>query len=206
MYKINNTDEIRNSVKEEYEKFDLEKFLTGNSVEGAVILVTDKQIVMNDCFSYGDNWRHEDILKKMYKAIYGANDNKNADGWSNFEANVADDGNICLCFIVGDINTALVFLPRNVTNGQYELMEVLNDKIKEIYSNNSECFMGKPLIFTFDDNYNSINSFNNLDKVLDSLKKRIKDNNNRDEIIIGDTIDSFKQRSMLGNVEKNRDS
>lgn len=193
MNNIDNLSEVQEFVKGEYEKFDLEKFLTGNGSKGAAILITDKQIIMNDCSNYGYNWHHEDILKNMYRAIYKTNDNSN-DGWSNFEANVADDGNICLTLNIDDINTMLVFLPRRVTEGQYRFLEILNDKIKEVYDNNKECFVGNPLIFNFDDIKISVN---NLDKLLDSLKKRINNNNiDRDEVIIGDTVDSFKDKNI----------
>lgn len=192
--------DVQEFVKGEYEKFDLEKFFTDNGNRGAAILITDKQIIMNDGSNYGYNWHHENILKNMYRAIYKTNDNSNdIDEWGNFEYNVNRDGNVCLTLNIGNINTMLVFLPRRVTKGQYRLLEILNDKIKEVYDNNKECFVGNPLIFKFDDISISIN---NLDKVLDSLKRRTKDNDrDRDEVIIGDTIDSFSKRSILGTTE-----
>lgn len=187
--------EAQEFVKGEYEKFDLEKFLTGNGVRGAAILITDKQIIINDCSGYGQSWHHEDILKNMYRAIYKIDNNIN-DGWSNFEANVADDGNICLSLNVDETNLMLVFLPRKVTQNQYKLLEILNDKIKEVYDNNKECFLFNPLMFIGNDD---VNSFNNLDKILDSLKRKIRDSVvDRNEVIVGDTIDSFKDKGMMG--------
>lgn len=185
-------------VSGQYRKFNLEQFLLGNGYEGAVVIVTDKQIIMNDCSSYGAKWKHEYILRDIYESI------KNEEIDTDITDKIINDDNIYITMIANKFlgKLGFVFAPDIISKEQYEVLEVFNEKVKEICTENRNSFSGTgmPLTFNFANDCSSINGF---DDILGELRTRIGNKRVIDEVIIGDTVDSFKDRDIRS-VRKQR--
>lgn len=71
---VDNIDNLSASqlrVTKEHLEFDLERFMNGRGKsDGAVLLITQSQFVMTDCFE-SKYLMHEDSIKTIYSAIYG---------------------------------------------------------------------------------------------------------------------------------------
>lgn len=179
-------------ISEQNKKFNLEQFLLGDGYEGAVVIITDKQIVMNDCSSYGTKWKHEYILKDIYEAI------KNLEIDDNVVDDIIKDGNIYITMIANKFlgKLGFVFAPDVISREQYDILNAFNEKVGEICTKNKNSFSGIGTSLTFN-SANDCSSVNGLDDILDNLKSKIGNKNAMNEVVIGDTIDSFKDKDII---------
>lgn len=190
---LNNLSASQFRVKMQHSKFDLETFMNHyTSVsDAAVLLLTPSQVVTTNLFvnnNYGDFCVHEDTLREIYNTIY-VDFEKPKTQKKTLQDSIMADGNIFMLLMNGPAAINIIGIPDVISVSQYNLLVDFNNKIKEMYENDKSYFDSFPMRFiTYygSDNYNE--NVNNIDAILVNLKNSIGDAQEREEVILGDSI------------------
>lgn len=198
---IKEFNDVQSGVSRKHHYFNLEKFMNGGyNVDAAVCLITPLQVVMTDCYKKNDYmsyYTHEDTMKEIYGAVYCGNEEVLNKKWEmSWPYDVIKDGNICMqmCNNISKecSNDVAISIPNVISKEQYDALVDFNLYIKKIYENNKNYFDKRSICFRFSINNNikesDMQSFNNIDSLLENIKMRIGDVTYRDEFIVGTSL------------------